>query len=90
MNIGEIGKQQTISSFWTDLQYLTDDNYSWERRENSIENEKTYMIYWNTNVEISDKTDSLYCLQKINIYLKKVVETDKITYKVYRIILTDN
>lgn len=48
------------------------------------------MIYWNTNDAISDKIDSLYCLQKINIYLKKVVETDKITYKVYRIILTDN
>ncbi len=79
-----------INEFWNDLQYLVDSNYDIEKRENSIETEETYFIYWNTNNLVTDRTDNLYCLQKIRIYLRKLIEQNHITYKIYRIILTDN
>lgn len=79
-----------INEFWNDLQYLVDSNYDIEKRENSIETEETYFIYWNTNNLVTDRIDNLYCLQKIRIYLRKLIEQDQITYKIYRIILTDN
>ena len=79
-----------IGNFWSDLKYLVENNYNIEKRDNSIKDEETYFIYWNTNDIVKEKTDRLYCLQKISIYLRKTVETDKITYKIYKIMLTNN
>lgn len=90
LNTGENGKEQSITSFWNDLQYIVEDKCAWERRGNSTEDGRTYIIYWNTNEGIIDKSDSLYCLQKITIMLKKVVKEDIITYNIEKIILTDN
>lgn len=84
------GEKESMRSFWDDLKYLVENNYTLEARENSIEGQKTYIIYWNTNNVITDKTNSLYCLQKITIILKRVVKEDIITYNIKKIILTDN
>lgn len=78
------------TSFWRELKYLVEDNYDIEKRGNSIKDEETYYIYWNTNELVKERADRYYCLQKISIYLRRIVETDKITYKVYKIILTNN
>lgn len=83
-------ESNSLYNFWNDLDYLVEDNYDIEKRGNSIQNEETYFVYWNTNNKVIDRNDNMYCLQELRIYLKKVVETDRITYKVYRIILTDN
>ena len=83
-------ESNSLYNFWNDLDYLVEDNYDIEKRGSSIQNEETYFVYWNTNNKVIDRNDNMYCLQELRIYLKKVVETDRITYKVYRIILTDN
>lgn len=83
-------ESNSLYELWNDLDYLVEDNYDIEKRGNSIQNEETYFIYWNTNKLVTDRNDNNYCLQELRIYLKKVVETDRITYKIYRIILTDN
>lgn len=89
INNNEI-ESNNLYNFWNDLDYLVEDNYDIEKRGSSIQNEETYFVYWNTNNKVIDRNDNMYCLQELRIYLKKVVETDRITYKVYRIILTDN
>lgn len=83
------GETQSIDDFWNDLNYLVENKYSIEERENSIEDEETWFIYWNTNESITDKSSDLYCLQEIRIYLKRVVEEEFITYKIERIILNN-
>lgn len=84
------GETQSIDDFWNDLNYLVENKYSIEERGNSIEDEETWFIYWNTNESITDKSSDLYCLQEIRIYLKRVVEEEFITYKIERIILNNN
>ena len=72
------------------MQYIVENNYTWEKRNNSIEDEETYTIYWNTNKGIINKSDRLYCSQKITIILRKAVNEEIITYEIGKIILTDN
>lgn len=83
-----------ISDFWDDLQYLVDDQYDIEKRENSVEDKETYIIYWNEVEENKkngiNKSSEYYCLQKITIILKRIVKEDIITYDIEKIILTDN
>jgi len=80
-----------LDSFIRDLQIYS-SSYDVERRGDTHENTTaTYWIYWNV-VEINknnglDKSDINYCLQRIYIYLKRVVKEDKITYEIEKIIL---
>lgn len=78
------------SSLWTDLKYLVEDNYDIEKRANDTKNQETYRIYWNINKLVKERTDRLYCLQKITISLKRVVKQDIVTYEIEKIMLTDN
>ena len=82
-------KSEYIDNVLRDLDYLV-TNYDTEKRNNSIKDEETYYIYWNINKMVKERTDELYCLQKIRIYLKRTVGLDDITYKIYKIILIDN
>lgn len=77
-----------INNLWSQLKYLV-TNYDIEKRGNSIENQETYIVYWNTNEKAEGRTDKFYCLQKILIYLEKVVEENQITYKINQITLTN-
>jgi len=79
------------SDFFMSLQFLM--SYEIEKRDNSIQDEETYRIYWNT-VEQNIKNGIIkgeygYCLQTITIVLKKVVKQDVITYEIERIMLKD-
>lgn len=81
-----------ISNLFRDLQILS-SKYEIEKRGNSIKDKETYLIYWNVVEANRDKgvqkSDNNYCLQRINIYLKKVVKEDLITYEIEKIILRD-
>lgn len=79
-----------VSELWNNLKYLVENSYEVEKRGNSIKDEETYIIYWNTNKTVKERTDRLYCLQKISIYLRKIVKQDEVTYQIYKIMLTDN
>lgn len=83
-------ESEYVYGFWDDLKYLVEENYDIEQRGNDLKDQKTYFIYWNTNYLVTDRTDPSYCLQELKIYLKEVVEENQITYKIYKIILTDN
>lgn len=81
-----------VGSFWTDLNYLVEDNYDIEKRANDIKDEETYRIYWNVVEQNKGlgRANQYYCLQKITIILEKIVKEDIITYEIEKIILTDN
>ncbi len=78
-------------NFWNDLKLLT-STYDIEKRGNSIKDEATYRIYWNVvgNNKNEDRASRYYCLQKLDIFLRKVVEEEQIIYKIYKIRLTNN
>lgn len=58
-------------------------SYKIEERENSIKDEETYRILWNgTNFEDTN--------QVITICLKKEINQNEVTYKIYKVIFTDN
>ena len=80
-----------LSSFFRDLKILS-SSYDIEERGNSMNEQKTYRIYWNIvkGNEHLGRTDQYYCLQKITIILKKAVKEDIITYEIEKISLTDN
>lgn len=79
------------NSFLKDLQIYT-SSCEVERRGDIYQDDiVTYWIYWNI-VEQNKangviKSDTNYCLQRIYIYLKKVVKEDMITYEIEKIIL---
>lgn len=82
-------ESKNIDGFWKDIKYFVTD-YDIEKRENSIKDEETYRIYWNTNNLVKERADRLYCSQKIIVILKEVVKNDMITYEIEEIMLTDN
>lgn len=83
-----------ISGFLKDLDILS-SSYDIERRGDTHQDSVvTYRIYWNVVEENKkkgiDKTDRYYCLQRITIMLKRIVNENEITYEIEKIILTDN
>ena len=78
-----------ISEFWKDLKYFT-GKYYLEKRENSIQGEETYWIYWDIPEQITKEQYSQYSLQRIYVYMKKITKEDIITYQINKIILKDN
>lgn len=82
-----------ISSFLEDLKILS-SSYDIEKRGNSIQDEETYRIYWNTveqNIKNGIKRGERgYCIQTITIVLKRATKQDVITYEIEKIILKDN
>lgn len=80
-----------LDSFIKDLQIYT-SSYEIERRGDSNQDETaTYWIYWNiveqNKANGIHKSDNNYCLQRIHIYLKRVVKEEIITYEIDKIIL---
>lgn len=80
-----------LDSFISDLQIYT-SSYEIERRGDINKYDTaTYWIYWNVveknKINGVDKADTNYCLQRIYIYLKRVVKEDTITYEIEKIIL---
>lgn len=78
-----------IEYFWNDLKYSVAPHYI-ERRNNSIENEETYFIYWNIPEGIEKAEYLQYSLQRIFVYMRKVVKENEVTYEIYKVILKDN
>ena len=59
------------------------EDYMIEKRNNSMEDEETYRIYWN-GLNYSNSS------QIIDLYMRKKVKRDEIVYEIYMIRLTDN
>lgn len=78
-----------IKNFWNDLKYYTGKYYT-EKRGNSLKDQETYWIYWDISEKANYSEYADYCLQRIMIYLKRVVKEDIITYEIEKIILKDN
>jgi len=82
-----------ISSFLRDIRILS-SNYDIEKRGNSIQDEETYRIYWNTveqNIKNGIKRGERgYCIQTVTIILKRVTKQDVITYEIEKIILKNS
>lgn len=84
-------KHKYPSSFFKDLKVLT-SSYDIERRGNSIQDEETYRIYWNV-VELNKKwgrESEYYCLQRIEVMLKREIKENVITYEVEKLVLKNN
>ncbi len=84
-------KHKYPSSFLKDLNVLT-SSYDIEKKENSIQDEETYRIYWNV-VEVNKKwgrESQYYCLQRITVILKRVIKENIITYEVEKLVLNNN
>ena len=85
--------EHKYSSFLEDLKILS-SSYDIEKRGNSIQDEETYRIYWNTveqNIKNGiKKGERGYCIQTITIILKRATKQDAITYEIEKIILKDN
>ena len=79
-------KEKNINSFLQDIDKIEDNNWKIEQRNNSIDNQETYLIYWNTNKDIIN----IECSQKITFILEEVVKSDTITYEIKKIILINN
>lgn len=79
-----------ISGFWNDLKYYTGKHYIEQRGDTSNEESKTFWIYWDIPEQIEYKQYADYSLQKICIYMKRVVKEDSITYEINQIILKNN
>lgn len=79
-----------VKNFLDDLRIYT-SSYDIEKRGNSIKDEETYRVYWNTvekNVKNGVKRgEHGYCLQTVTIILKKAIKQDIITYEIKEIIL---
>lgn len=82
-------KEQDLTIFLNNIENYNSE-YFIEHRENSINDEETYIIYWNKTDGILNKTDIAYCKQKIIIILQEVVEKDVITYKIKQINIQNN
>lgn len=80
-----------LDSFIRDLQIYTTSCDIERRGDTSKNNMATYWIYWNVveqnKAKGVHKTDTNYCLQRITIYLKRVVKENLITYEIEKIIL---
>lgn len=74
-------QQYSLTSFLENLENYED--YMIEKRGNSIDDEETYRIYWN-GLNYSNSS------QIIDLYMRKKVKKDEITYEIYMIRLTDN
>lgn len=74
-------QQYRLTSFLENLENYED--YMIEKRGNSIDDEETYRIYWN-GLNYSNSS------QIIDLYMRKKVKKDEITYEIYMIRLTDN
>lgn len=83
-------KSKFISEFWNDLKYYTGKHYIEQRGDTSNEEGKTFWIYWDIPEQIEYKQYADYSLQKICIYMKRVVKEDSITYEINQIILKNN
>lgn len=83
-------KSEFISGFWSDLNYYTGKYYIEPRGDTSNQENKTFCIYWDIPEQIEYKQYSQYSLQKICIYMKRIVKEDIITYEIEKIILTNN
>lgn len=82
-----------ISDFFKDLKNLS-SSYEIERRGDVNQSETaTYWIYWNVveknKIMGIHKSDTNYCLQRIYVYLNRVVKENEITYEIEKIILKD-
>ncbi len=59
------------------------NNHTIEERGNDLKDQETYRILWNgTNYENTN--------QIITLFLKKKIESDKVTYEIIKIIFTNN
>lgn len=83
-------KSKFISGFWNELKYYTGKHYIEQRGDTSNEESKTFWIYWDIPEQIEYKQYADYSLQKICIYMKRVVKEDSITYEINQIILKNN
>lgn len=63
--------------------------YHIEQRKNELENQETFFLYWNVPVE-NIKNYIEHNDQVLKIYLEKIIEKDRIYYKINKIILTNN
>lgn len=79
-----------IYKFWSDLKFYTGKHYIEERGDITDTNYKTFWIYWDIPEQLEYKQYSQYSLQKICIYMRKVVKEDIITYEINQIILKNN
>ena len=79
-----------VYKFWSDLKFYTGKHYIEERGDITDTNYKTFWIYWDIPEQLEYKQYSQYSLQKICIYMRKVVKEDIITYEINQIILKNN
>lgn len=82
-----------VSGFLSDVK-ICFSSYETEKRGDIYQDDTvTYRIYWNIVEENKargvNKAERGYCLQTINIYLKKVTKENLITYEIERIILNN-
>lgn len=78
------------SGFWTDLKYYTGKHYIELRGDSTNQDNKTFWIYWDIPENITEKQYSEYSLQRIFVYMEKVIKEDTITYQINKIILRNN
>lgn len=79
-----------INNFWADLKFYTGKHYIEERGDTLNQENKTFWIYWDIPEQLEYKQYSQYSLQKICIYMRRIVKEDIITYEINQIILKNN
>lgn len=79
-----------INNFWSDLKFYTGKSYIEERGDTLNQENKTFWIYWDIPEQLEYKQYSQYSLQKICIYMRRIVKEDIITYEINQIILKNN
>ena len=70
-----------IYNFWSDLKFYTGKHYIEERGDTLNQENKTFWIYWDIPEQLEYKQYSQYSLQKICIYMRRIVKEDIITYE---------
>ncbi len=79
-----------INNFWSDLKFYTGKHYIEERGDTLNQENKTFWVYWDIPEQLEYKQYSQYSLQKICIYMRRIVKEDIITYEINQIILKNN
>lgn len=79
-----------INNFWSDLKFYTGKSYIEERGDTLNQENKTFWIYWDIPEQLEYKQYSQYSLQKICIYMRRIVKEDIIIYEINQIILKNN
>lgn len=79
-----------IYNFWSDLKFYTGKHYIEERGDTLNQENKTFWIYWDIPEQLEYKQYSQYSLQKICIYMRRIVKEDIITYEITQMILKNN